>query len=110
MYDDEADGEEVDEGVGEEAMEEEEQEEDDEKEKEGDVTQAKERHPSERRSRRLKPEVEGKTPVCINHLAQLQKTIWYDPCLCAAPSSDYIFSPVKISESLNGRLCITLLS
>ncbi|XP_047245856.1 lysine-specific demethylase 5A isoform X1 [Girardinichthys multiradiatus] len=66
LYDEGADGEEVDEGVGEEAMDEEEQEEvdekDKEKDKEGDVTQTKERLPSERRSRRLKCERENKEP------------------------------------------------
>lgn len=77
LYDEGADGEEVDEGVGEEAMEEDEQEEEDEndkeKDKEGDVTQTKDQLSSERRSRRLKSEVVGKVTVYINHIDQLQK-------------------------------------
>lgn len=61
LYDEGDDVEEVDEGVGEEAVEEEEQDEEEEKEKEkdgeGDPTQTKERILPERRSRRLKSEV-----------------------------------------------------
>lgn len=48
----------MDEGVGEESVEEEELDEEDEKDGDGDAMQAKERLLPERRSRRLKSEVE----------------------------------------------------
>lgn len=61
LYDEGDDEEEVDEGVGEEAVEEDDQEEEDDKDKERDgevdPSQTKERLLPERRSRRLKSEV-----------------------------------------------------
>uniref|UniRef100_A0A671V7W5 [histone H3]-trimethyl-L-lysine(4) demethylase n=1 Tax=Sparus aurata TaxID=8175 RepID=A0A671V7W5_SPAAU len=61
LYDEGDDGEEVDEGMGEEAMEEDEQDEEEDKEKDGesDGMQTKHRLLPERRSRRLKSEVNG---------------------------------------------------
>lgn len=66
MYEEGDDGEEVDEGVGEDATEEEEQDEEEEKEKdgEGDAVQTKERLLPERRSRRLRSEV-NKEKKCV---------------------------------------------
>lgn len=63
LYDEGDDGEELDEGVGEEAVEEEEQDEEDDKEKDGesDAMQTKDHLLPERRSRRLKSEVNKKT-------------------------------------------------
>ena len=67
LYDEGDDGEEVDEGVGDEAVEEEEQDEEEEEEEEeedkdgeGDATQTKDQLLPERRSRRLKSEVNRK--------------------------------------------------
>lgn len=61
LYDEGDDEEEIDEGVGEEAVEEEDQDDEDDKDKERDgevdSTQTKERLLPERRSRRLKSEV-----------------------------------------------------